>query len=260
MINVFSSGGGTQSCAIAALIVQGKLPKPDYAVIADTGRERKSVWDYHQKHIVPALASIGLEIHKVAKEDFATVDLWTGKKGETFSLPAFTNQTVGAIGKLPTMCSNEWKLRVIQRFLRDKLDVQTSETRRWIGFSLDEVKRINKMVLGADYKAGRILFPLVTVFPVRRYQSIKIATEMFREEPPRSSCWMCPNRHNDEWREMKENSPEEFAMACELEKEAQKIDPFVWLHESCIPLGEVDFTKSESDAASLFCDSGNCFV
>lgn len=32
-----------QSAAIAALIVLGKLPKPDLAVIADTGRERKVV-------------------------------------------------------------------------------------------------------------------------------------------------------------------------------------------------------------------------
>jgi len=35
---VWASGGGVQSTAIAALIVLGRLPKPDLAVIADTGR------------------------------------------------------------------------------------------------------------------------------------------------------------------------------------------------------------------------------
>jgi hypothetical protein len=36
MIEVFSSGGGTQSACISALIVQGLLPKPDIFAIADT--------------------------------------------------------------------------------------------------------------------------------------------------------------------------------------------------------------------------------
>jgi hypothetical protein len=44
MIEVFSSGGGTQSAAIAALIVQGRLPKPDFVVIADTDYECSSTW------------------------------------------------------------------------------------------------------------------------------------------------------------------------------------------------------------------------
>jgi len=39
MTEVFSTGGGTQSTAIAGLIVQGLLPKPEICVIADTGRE-----------------------------------------------------------------------------------------------------------------------------------------------------------------------------------------------------------------------------
>jgi hypothetical protein len=36
---LWSSGGGTQSTAIAVLILQGRLPKPDLAVIVDTERE-----------------------------------------------------------------------------------------------------------------------------------------------------------------------------------------------------------------------------
>ena len=35
MISVWSFGGGVQSCAIAALIVSGKVAPPDVAVIAD---------------------------------------------------------------------------------------------------------------------------------------------------------------------------------------------------------------------------------
>ena len=52
---IWSYGGGTQSAAIAALIVSGKLPVPDVAVIADTGREVSSTWDYLRDVVQPAL-------------------------------------------------------------------------------------------------------------------------------------------------------------------------------------------------------------
>lgn len=39
--DLWSCGGGTQSAAIAALIVRGDLPKPDLSIIVDTERERE---------------------------------------------------------------------------------------------------------------------------------------------------------------------------------------------------------------------------
>jgi len=56
---VWSSGGGVQSSAIAALICQGKLPKPDLAVMADTGREYSPVWDYMNEYVIPDLRKAG---------------------------------------------------------------------------------------------------------------------------------------------------------------------------------------------------------
>lgn len=50
--------------------------------------------------------------------------------------------------------------------------------------------------------------------------------------------------------------PEEFAAACALEKEVQKIDPFCWFHVSCVPLGEVDFTQPEYLFTDRACSSG----
>jgi hypothetical protein len=43
MTDLWSCGGGTQSAAIAALIVRGDIRKPDLAVIVDTERERERV-------------------------------------------------------------------------------------------------------------------------------------------------------------------------------------------------------------------------
>ncbi len=64
---IFSSGGGTQSAAITALIVQGRLPKPDFVCIVDTERERSTTWQYLDAVIRPALASVGIEVIASAK-------------------------------------------------------------------------------------------------------------------------------------------------------------------------------------------------
>ena len=45
-VQVWSSGGGTKSAAIAALICKNEL-MPDIAIIVDTEREVQTTWDYH---------------------------------------------------------------------------------------------------------------------------------------------------------------------------------------------------------------------
>src|SRR5258708_5922882 len=97
---VWASGGGVQSAAIAALIVSGKIEPPALAVIADTGREQSTTWAYMDRVTGPALKAMGVELHRVQASDFATVDLYGGKDGDSLLIPAFTNQS-GEIGKLP---------------------------------------------------------------------------------------------------------------------------------------------------------------
>ena len=111
-VQVWSSGGGTQSAAIAALIYTGEF-RPDLAVIVDTGYELSTTWKYHDEVIVPALKSVGVTLHRISSEEWATVGLYSAK-GDLL-IPAFTDHT-GEVGKLPTYCSNEWKARPAQRF------------------------------------------------------------------------------------------------------------------------------------------------
>ena len=70
------NGGGVQSAAIVALIVLGKLTKPDYAIIVDTEYEQSTTWEYLDNIIAPALRKKGLKIDRVNKSDFATVDVF----------------------------------------------------------------------------------------------------------------------------------------------------------------------------------------
>ncbi len=254
MKEVFSSGGGTQSACIAALIVQGRLPKPDLAVIVDTERERPAVWEYHDAVIVPQLAAVGVTMHRVPKSRFATVDIWSKGKGGTL-LPVYVPND----GKSMTLCSNEWKQRVIVRFGRS-FGIPTNEQRRWIGFSLDEGSRYSRMKLSSDAIAGRIRFPLIEDVPLKRNAAIKLVEDMGWPTPPRSACWMCPNQSNREWRDLKINWPLSFRKAVVLERDVRKKEPGSFFHPSRIPLDEIDFGNEEDLFASHACNSGMCFT
>ncbi len=261
MIEVFNSGGGTQSTAIAALIVQDRLPKPDFVVIADTGRERQSTWDYLEQITKPMLRKIGIDVHVISKAKYGYNhgDLWS-KNGNTLLMPTFTDFS-GEIGKMDGFCSKTWKVEPVENYLRDECGVKKKDIRKWIGFSVDEARRAMRMMGTKDYVAGKIRFPLIDDVPMRRHQSLAVVQEMGWPQPPRSMCWMCPNQTNDEWKHLKETSPMEFQKACELEQEIREKDPTVFLHNSGVLLGDVDFeAQPYLPGMDHACSSGVCFV
>jgi hypothetical protein len=131
MRQVLSYGGGTQSVALCLLVVQGRLPRPDCIVMADTAREASSTWEYLTTHVQPLLAGIGMAV-EVAPHDLATRDLYDTGGGPL--MPLFT-----ATGTLRTHCSNEWKARVVRRHLRGQ---GITAAVQWLGFSLDERHRV----------------------------------------------------------------------------------------------------------------------
>lgn len=239
--SVWMYGGGTQSVAIAALIIQGKLPQPDWACIADTGREKSTTWDYLQKWVQPALP---FPIHIISKSVFATVDLY---RNDDLLIPAFTNIT-GKTSKFPTYCSNEWKTRVCHRWLR-KQGVP-AQYEKWIGFSVDEPRRYMPMKISQP----SVRFPLVDDVPSKKADCARIVSEMGWSSASGSHCWMCPHMDDDEWQEL---TPKEFSLAVELDVQIRERDPNVFLHRSCVPLSEVKFKPITQKRT---CDSGVCFV
>ncbi len=237
---VFSSGGGTQSAAIAALIVKGDL-RPDISVIVDTEREVQQTWDYHDAIIVPALAKVGITLHRVPKSKYATVDLYGGKDGNSLLIPAFTNQS-GEQGKLPTFCSNEWKERVVRRFCTELMP-ESDGFDIWLGISRDESHRMRVGHTGKwQYK-----HPLIDD---RRYLSRQdckaLVKSMGWPPPPKSRCWMCPNQSPVEWADLDKNHPIDAAKAKDFEAQIQQRDAQVYLRNANADGGD--------------CMSGFCFT
>lgn len=261
LTQVFSTGGGTQSTAISALIVQGKLPKPDFVVIADTGREMPTTWQYLDSIIRPAFRKIGLEVHRVSKDEYGEPGClgdFSAKGEGHLLLPAFSNLN-GNASKLSAFCSDKWKVVVVSNFLSRQHGLYSSKYRKWIGFSMDETNRVLRMQQGKAYKAGLIWFPLVEGIPTRRHEAISIVEKMGWPKPPRSRCWMCPNQSDLEWSEVQSDYPHLFQAAIALDESIRKHDKNAFLHSSIKPLQDANLDKPD-DLFSSSCPSGECFL
>jgi uncharacterized OB-fold protein len=259
---VLSSGGGTQSTAMAALIVQGKLPKPDIVAIVDTGREMPTTWEYLNQVTRPKMKEIGIEVHRVKAAEYAnnwghpSLNGW-GLQG-TLLLPAFTDKG-GKPGKQPGFCSTAWKPEVLARWLKQKHGISRKDYKAWIGFSLDEDRRWTRMQNGKEWKRGLIRLPLVYDVPTKRQAAIELVKKMGWPTPPRSRCWMCPNQSDREWHEVKAEHPSLFTAAIQMDEDIRKKDSNAYLHSSIKPLKDADLSKKD-DLFSSGCPSGECFL
>ena len=253
MKDIITFGGGIQSTALAALIVAGRLPRPERLVMADTGRERSAVWRYLEEVTNPRLAAVGLTVERIDPNKYKYRDLAKGESGDIL-MPVYTES-----GKLPTFCSNEWKKRPVQRYLRELGYGPDNPIRLWYGMSLDEVHRMRV----SDTKWIENWYPLAQLAEVRMRRGDCLAF-LEREgwpPPPKSACWMCPHRDDSTWAEMKRDDPQDFAAAVNLEREIRN-GPWggIWLHKSRQPLEIVEFNTEESALPLLDLCADSCWT
>ncbi len=260
---IHSYGGGTQSIAITVLVSNGRLPKPERVVIADTGREATETWEYTDKYVRPLLARVGLEI-EIADHSLSTVDMYSigGNGNKDLLIPAYTG--VGG-GQLRTFCSSEWKKNVIRRWLRNEGYGPKNPVEQWVGISLDEIGRCKPS--GVNWLNTN--WPLLYLHSpaLNRLDCIDIVKSAGLPLPPKSSCYMCPFRSDTQWKRLKEQYPEDWAKAVVIDKEIRENDIYnsLYLHRSRVPLENAVLLEKQERVLPLFgdtaeCDSGYCFV
>ena len=244
---VWNYGGGINSVAMGVLIKEGALPKPEISVIADTGREIRSTWDYLHGVMQPYLDPTGVKI-EIASHDLARVDLFDNS-GLTI-MPAYTTE-----GRLQSFCSGEWKRDVVMRWLRAR---GVTKCEQWIGFSIDEFERASKV----RRKWCSTTYPLIDRF-INRAMCISLIKAAGLEVPRKSRCKMCPHQSNEEWLEVR-SMPDEWSEAVQLDSQIRQHDPQgtgLFVHASRQPLPMVDFDGSSPLVAPLRpCDAGNCWT
>lgn len=245
-VTAWSYGGGVQSVAIGVLIKEGVLPVPDLAAIADTGREKRTTFEYLHEVMQPYLGDL-VKIH-VIPHSKALQDLYASD-GKTI-LPAFSGVDGG---KLATYCSGMWKRDVFERWLRQE---GVAEASTWIGYSLDELWRVKN-----DHRAWcKLEFPLIDKM-INRAMCRTLIEKSGLPMPLKSRCYMCPHQSDAEWQEVHDD-PEDWQKAIAVDEEIRASDPEqkgLYLYSGRVPLRMAEFGKGIVPPAKP-CDSGFCWT
>jgi hypothetical protein len=279
-MKVLSLGMGVQSTALYYMSSMGELPKFDYAIFVDPGREKIKTYGYLKFLQAWQKDNNGLPIIVVRK-----LNLWKdllisqNSRGRRFSsIPAYTKNLDGTTGMLRRQCTKEYKVDQVDKEIRQILAVKRILNQKievWKGISLEEIERLS--IPEVFWKVH--VYPFCG-YTVSRISRRKVDTQKFESKimsrndiinwynakglpvPPKSSCVFCPFQSEAAWYDMKVNSPSDFKAAVRIDNairnSSQKgVENQIFLHESCTPLSEIEFVAGQPDLWHGDC-SGHC--
>jgi hypothetical protein len=164
-------------------------------------------------------------------------------------------------GTMSPFCSGQWKRDRMNSYLAS---ISWPACERWIGFAMNERRRINRMLNSERADKYTYRFPLVEHF-LTTADCLEVVRNYGWPEPSVSSCWMCPHKKNREWRTLRDSDPQHWEEACEIDEQLRDDDlerggTGVWLHHSRVPLRQADLSSDEPEALVPQCSLGTCFI
>lgn len=243
-LRVISLGAGVQSTTMALMAAHCEIgPMPDCAIFADTGWEPAHVYQ-HLDWLEPQLPFRVIRARRSGPDlGQHAIDIAHKPVARTASPPWFTRNPEGM---LPRQCSKEFKVRVIGRTVREMLGLAPGQrgpkgivVEQWIGISLDEMQRMKD----SEQPFVRNVFPLVERRITRRDCLRWMETRGY-PRPPKSSCIFCPYRGDDQWRAMRDESPDDWEKAVAFDRSIRPgfygMEGEAFLHRRRVPLDQVD--------------------
>lgn len=249
-LRVLSLGGGVQSSTMLLMGSTGHFgAPPDLAIFADTGNEPPAVYrmiEWLTEHsgvevmVVTAVVPIAEAISRGVDASGRVTGL---------GIPTHTVDDNGKVGMARRVCTSHWKILPIEKEIRRRLGVSRItrdsgiEVEQWLGISIDEVERVKPA--RPDWLFSR--WPLI-----ESHMSRADCERWWRENAPssapplaRSACAICPYRTADEWLILRNEDPELFDRACEVESDLNEVQRrrghghvTHYLHRRRIPLRE----------------------
>jgi hypothetical protein len=237
-MQVLSLGAGVQSTTLLLMAREGELTF-DCAIFADTEWEPAAVY----RHLDWLQSVSPVPIHRVGAGSIREQTLAVGRRFA--SLPLYVRGPHGdGIGR--RQCTKEYKLRPIQRKLRELGATAAQPVEIAIGFSLDEVVRM----ADSRVRYARHIYPLIER-RMTRGDCLTWLTKRGYPEPMKSACIGCPYRRDAEWRRL---TPDEFADAVDFDQRIRthnaKMHGEQFVHRSMIPLADVDL-RSPQDRGQI---------
>lgn len=255
---VLHLGAGVQSTTVALMSAERVLPRLDAAIFADTGNEPRAV--YRHLHWLEAqLWEAGIPVYRVEAEPGVTLRdaVFDVTRTSQTGIPAYVkNAGTDQEGKLWRKCTRDFKIGPLVK-KRKELAPAGRPIEVWFGISLDEVGRMRTADKGVTFR-----YPLVFDIRMTRWDCHRWLAKRHLQAP-RSACTYCPMHDNDEWRWLRDNDPEGWAEAVEVDAQlrdpawraARNVTGEPFLHRSLLPLAEVDLSTPEDHGqTTLFGD------
>ena len=246
---VVSFGGGTNSTAMLIAMVYKNI-KPDLILFADTGAELPETYEWVEtfsRWLVsqgfPEITTVRRgttealkprkkliykwEVNKVNLEWFV-FSLWLGllSNGNQFLSYSTLYEDCIALKGMPSRvfnrgeCSIKYKIDPCNWYVEEKYKsiLGVVKIRKLVGYHSGELRRlINKKENPFEDKYYRKEHPLIE-WGINQQDCINLIQTIGLGVPPKSSCFFCPNRKQNEVRELKEKHPELYEAACFIEE------------------------------------------
>jgi len=206
MKRILSFGGGLQTTALAIMVAKGEL-EVDEVVFADTGAEKPETYWYIENYIwsthpetlknKPIFNEIGILFTIVRKER------------SSYYLPNLYDHCFNRadIPGIPVReCTVKYKARPIKK-------LTTANVSMLIGFSVDEAHRAKRK---NEVRWKECRYPLIER-QITASDCRSIIVSFGLPIPIKSSCYICPFQKVIEWNWLKNNHPDLFQKALDLE-------------------------------------------
>ncbi len=270
-IRAISYGGGVQSTALIVLAVQGII-KADVAVMSNVGddSELPQTMAYVRDIIQPWATAQGFPVHvadPIRHGKKTTLFQEITNEGSNRTLIPVFGEKGNPLGRA---CTADFKVRVINRWLRENGASKKNRATVLLGISTDEIERAGR---GKEETISVREYPLLLLGHDRTACS-QIIRDAGLPVPPKSSCFFCPFHSETTWRELRRDEPELFEKAQQLEDHLQQrniargVEKQVYLTRKGA-LNKLRLSDQIAEAGpSLFgseigsdgCDSGFCWT
>lgn len=253
LVRMLSLGAGVQSSAVLLMADRGEIPPVEFAVFADTQAEPAEVYTWLKR----LRTAVSIPIIEATRGDIASdvADHFAGKRRRVGQPPLYALDANGGKGMLRRHCTTEYKIEVVDRAVRDRLQYLPRQRMRHkvqvvMGISYDEMQRMRV----PQEKWKSFDYPLVDR-QWRRNDCLKYVESFGLGTPPRSACYFCPYKTNAEWRRLKE-SPDDWGKAVAFDRQIRRsVTPGLtsefFVHRDRKPLEIVDLSESDDGQLSL---------
>ncbi|MFD8847588.1 hypothetical protein [Streptomyces sp. NPDC059604] len=266
---ILSLGAGIQSSTLLALSAKGVLPRVDYAIFADTGWEPNAVYRHLDRLEKEIAEPAGIPILRVSSGNIREDAL--NPEHRFASMPLYILNKDGKPGMTRRQCTGEYKIKPIKRQVREILGYPYPAripkdvfVEQWVGISTDEFHRAKD----ADVRYMRNRHPLIVDMDWSRADCVSYLTSLGLADTPKSSCLGCPFHGNAQWRNIRDNSPTEWADVVEFDAairsgnaranaSGNRLLGEAYLHRSRVPLDQAPIDHvTAAEWAALQQESG----